>query len=306
VLRNALPSPLALASFPGACLPLLCQIDSFKAQLFHIAPASDALVVGLQGVFSALAESRAALANPAVLRNALPSLFGDGARLKLTAASEAGEAFEALVALFTESADQRFVATVERHCAMSIMEMCECSCDEMLEPLHYKQAAAYVSVPLLLHQLSAGQADVACTLTAQLASTAGPLCPTANCGNHMTILRYLMPPMPGLLPVGLSWESAPAQPATVHQLLAALPTTIDLQSAFKSTPQPATASLRGVLCGAPGGGTSASFSYDATAGWVHSADGAIVGQDWSAVAAACSEHRYKPGLLIYQVHPSQF
>jgi hypothetical protein len=303
--------PIDATSFLCACLPLLCQLDSFKAQVLRIAPTSDALVVGLQGAMRALAQSSTALSSPQGLRSHLPSMVVDGARLKLSGASDVGEAFEALVGLFTESADQRFVSCVEHHFSMSIMEMCECTCDEMLEPLHYRQSTAYVSVPLLLQQLASGPATAAGALTSQLASSAGPLCPTYNCGNRMQILRYLMQPMPGLLPVGLSWETVPPAPPVVHQLLRALPTSIDMQHAFKSAPQPATAMLRGVLCSSQhaqhGVGACASFAFDpALGGWVHSVDGAVLGGDWASVAAVCSEQHYKPGLLLYQVNPSQF
>jgi hypothetical protein len=303
--------PIDATSFLCACLPLLCQLDSFKAQVLRIAPTSDALVVGLQGAMRALAQSSTALSSPQGLRSHLPSMVVDGARLKLSGASDVGEAFEALVGLFTESADQRFVSCVEHHFSMSIMEMCECTCDEMLEPLHYRQSTAYVSVPLLLQQLASGPATAAGALTSQLASSAGPLCPTYNCGNRMQILRYLMQPMPGLLPVGLSWETVPPAPPVVHQLLRALPTSIDMQHAFKSAPQPATATLRGVLCSSQhaqhGVGACASFAFDpALGGWVHSVDGAVLGGDLASVAAVCSEQHYKPGLLLYQVNPSQF
>ena len=297
--------PIDVASFLGAVMPLLAHVDSFNAQVMRISPSSDGLVVGLQGVLSALSESQSALSNPAILRSALPSLFSDGVRVKLAHASEAAEAFESLVAIFTESADQRFVACVERHFSMAVMEMCECMCDEMLEPLHYNQAAAYVSVPLLLEHARTGGVDASSALTSQLASSSGPLCPTANCGQRMKILRYLMQPMPSLLIIGLSWESTPAIPTSIHQLFSAIPATIDLQSAFKSTPQPATATLRGLLCVTST--TYYSYAYDiAASAWIHTFDGTIVGDSWASVAAACCEQHFKPSLLLYQVYPSQF
>uniref|UniRef100_A0A7S2BVN0 USP domain-containing protein n=1 Tax=Haptolina brevifila TaxID=156173 RepID=A0A7S2BVN0_9EUKA len=293
-----------VGSFLAAALPMLAQIDSFKAQVLHIAPTSDGIVVGVQGIFSALVESRASLPSIASLRTALPSLFGDnGGRSRLTQAVDACEAFEALLGMFTESSDQRFVSTVERHCTMSIMEMCECSCDEMLEPLSYKQTAAYVSVPLLLNSSS----DPSGSLVAQLASAAGPLCPTANCGNRMKIMRYLMPAMPNLINICFSWGQTTAQPSVTQTLLAAVPQTIDLQHAFKSVPQPATASVRGLLCSL--GSSFFSFSYDATMGsWLVSGDGgaSAVGDDWDVVVSHCSLNRYKPHLLVYQVQPSQY
>jgi hypothetical protein len=254
--EQASAPPIDIASFLSAALPLLWQIESFKVQLLHISPANDGMVVGLQQVLAALSESRVALAPPAVTRSALPSLFGEMGRSKLTHATEGCEAFEGMLAMFTESSDQRFVSCVERHCSMSIMEMCECTCDEMLEPLHYKQSAAYVSVPLLL-SAPPGEAGV---LASQLASSIGPTCPTANCGNRMRIQRYLMPPMPNLLAVGLAWDQTPVQPNTIHALLSNVELTFDLQNAFRSVPQPATASIRGVLCSA--NGTFHSFTHE--------------------------------------------
>jgi len=269
----------------------------------HIAPASDGLVVGMQQVLGALTENRAALANAALTRSALPALFGEVGRSKLTHATDGCEAFEGMLAMFTESADQRFVACVERHCSMSIMEMCECSCDEMLEPLHYKQSAAYVSVPLLLNA-PPGEGNV---LASQLASSVGPLCPTANCGNRMRILRYMMSPMPNLLTVGLAWDSTPVQPNAIHALLACVELSFDLQNAFKSVPQPATASIRGVLCSV--GATFHSFAYDAANSvWHYSGDGIseVVGEQWEQVVSKCSLGRLKPSLLLYQIHTSQY
>jgi len=300
-------APIDVASFLGACLPLLCQVDTFKAQVMHIAPASDGLVVGVQSVFSALIESRTTLPSAASLRTALPSLFGDnGARSRLMQAVDACEAFEGLLAMFTESSDQRFVSTIERHCTMSIMEMCECSCDEMLEPLHYKQTAAYVSVPLLLTAASSG--DTSAGLAGQLASSAGPLCPTANCARDMKILRYLMPQMPSLLIICLSWDQTAAQSNVIQAVLAAVPQTIDLQAAFKSVPQPATASLRGALC-SQGPSSFFSFAYDQSVGsWLVSGDGSAtpIGEEWEQAASHCSLNRYKPHLLVYQVQASQY
>ena len=293
-----------VASFLSAALPLLWQMDSFKAQVMHISPASDGLVIGVQSALSALTDSPAALASPSVLHSTVPILFGDGGRSKLAAATDATDAYEAMLSMFTESADQRFVACVERHTSMSIMEMCECTCDEMLEPLHYKQPVAAISVPVVLGSLADGGG--ASAIISQLAACPGPLCPTANCGNRMKILRYLMPPMPAAFSIGLTWDSAPPQSNTIHSLLSSVPTTIDLQQAFKSVPQPATASLRGLLCAQ--GAAFHSFGYDPAVGWLHWGDGssAAVGDDWEVVISQCSQLRYKPAVLIYQVHPSQF
>jgi len=181
--------------------------------------------------------------------------------------------------------------------------MCECVCDEMLEPLHYKQSAAYVSVPLLL----SSPPSEGSPLAAQLASSSGPLCPTSNCGKRMRILRYLMAPMPSVFIVGLSWDAMAGQPSTIHSVVSLIEQTIDLQSAFKSLPQPATASLRGML--ATSGPLHHSFAYDPVGcNWLLHSEGAVtgVGEEWEAVASKCSQYRLKPVLLLYQINTSQY
>jgi len=273
-------------------------------QVMHIAPAADGLVAGMQALLAQLGDSRMAPLGPTAVRMALPALCGEGGvRSRVAHATEATEAFEALLSTFTESSDQRFVSCVERHFSMSMMEMCECVCDEMLEPLHYKQSEAYVSVPLLL----SSPPSEGSPLAAPLSSSTGPLCPTANCGKRMRILRYLMAPMPSLLVVGLSWDATAVQPSSIHSVLTLIEQTIDLQAAFKSLPQPATASLRGVL--ASSGPTHHSFAYDPVgSSWLHHGEGAVtaVGEEWEAVVSKCSQYRLKPVLLLYQINTSQY
>ena len=100
-------SKIEVTAFLAAALPLLCQIDSFKAQVMRITPSSDHFVVGMQSVISALGESRAALVSSNTARSALPVLFGEGSRSnKLTCATDTAQAFQALVSTFTESSDQ--------------------------------------------------------------------------------------------------------------------------------------------------------------------------------------------------------
>merc|ERR1719238_480952 len=188
--------------------------------------------------------------------------------------------------------------------------MCECTCDEMLEPLHYKQTAAYVSVALLLQSASTNENTN--LLASQLASSIGPLCPTANCGNRMRILRYLMSPMPSLLTVGLSWDQTPVQSSAIQAVLTAVEGHMDMQHAFKSIPQPATAALRGVLCSAQqssGGVAFHSFVYEqATSTWHWHGDGTseALGEEWSTVVSKCSLNKYKPAMLLYQITTSQY
>jgi hypothetical protein len=163
----------------------------------------------------------------------------------------------------------------------------------------------------MLLQLATG-APTEGVLSSQLASSVGPLCPTANCGNRMRILRYLMSPMPSLLTVGLSWDQTPVQPSAIHALLSLVEGQMDLQHAFKSIPQPATASIRGVLCSSqqPGGGIAFhSFVYEqATSTWHWHGDGTseAIGEEWPAVISKCSLNRYKPALLLYQITTSQY
>jgi len=83
------------------------------------------------------------------------------------------------------------------------MEMCECTCGELLEPMSYKQCATYVSVPTVLMREGT-------SLTSQLATVVGPGCPVANCGSRMHIQRYLMQPMPSVITVALVWDAAVA------------------------------------------------------------------------------------------------
>lgn len=186
------------------------------------------------------------------------------------------------------------------------MEMCECTCDEMLEPLHYKSSVSTISVPLLLGAQGTGSEAGAISLASQLASAIGPRCPTANCGNRMRIQRYLMSPMPNMLSVGLAWDSTSAQSNTIHALLTNVELSIDLQSAFRSVPQPATATIRGVLCSANGAFSSLCLD-PATSVWHYHGDGSseVVGEQWAQVISKCSLGRLKPTLLLYQIRTSQ-
>ena len=118
------------------------------------------------------------------------------------------------------------------------MEMCECVCDEMLEPMHYKQSCAYVSVPQMLKpQEPVGMLE-------QIASSIGPTCPTANCSSTMKIQRYLMSPTPGLICIALTWEDLEVQPNSIQLLMSHVQQRIDIQRAFHGVAQSTMASLK--------------------------------------------------------------
>lgn len=124
------------------------------------------------------------------------------------------------------------------------MEMCECVCDEMLEPMKYNQSCVYVSVPLILKNV-AGQPS---SMLEQIASAPGPGCPTANCTERMSIKRYLMSPTPRMISVALTWNDVEAQPNSIHLVMQHVPQRIDLQRAFHGVTQPTVASLKVGTC----------------------------------------------------------
>jgi len=98
-----------------------------------------------------------------------------------------------------------------------------------------------------------------------------------------------------------------AQPNAIHAALSLVDSTLDLQVAFKSVPQPATASLRGLL--ATSGSSCHSFAFDAANSmWFAHGDGTVaaLGEDWESVVSKCSLGRLKPVLLIYQIHASNY
>ena len=91
-------------------------------------------------------------------------------------------------------------------------------------------------------------------------------------------------------------------PNVIQALLSVVELSLDMQHAFKSLPQPATATIRGVLCHA--GATFHSFSYESTNSmWHYYGDGTtdIVGEKFDQVVSKCSLNRLKPCLLLYQV-----
>lgn len=125
----------------------------------------------------------------------------------------------------------------------SITEMCDCVCDEVLEPLHFRQSCAYAAVSKMISD-SPGQQ---CSIHQQTASGIGPVCPTANCSSVMRIHRYLKTPTPALLSIGLVWETAGAQAASIRLLLQKIPQQIDLQQAFHGVEHSVSANIK-VTC----------------------------------------------------------
>lgn len=163
---------------------------------------------------------------------------------------------------------------------MSIMEICECSCGEVLDPLSHKQMAIYVPVPALL----AARAD---RLTAPLAHLEGPSCHSASCSQRMRTRRYLMQPIPAVVTFALVWGKAESMAprsrshtldesdagagrqvpldtaptggtprATENaadmlaMLFSAVEQNIDLRHVFKGAAANTTATLRGMICSA--------------------------------------------------------
>ena len=104
-----------------------------------------------------------------------------------------------------------------------------------------------------------------------------------------------------------------ALPLAVQEALAASATLLTTHGPMLGRPHADTlggsrhANMKELRFAAQDGVWRAAFAFDpALGGWVHSVDGAVLGGDWASVAAVCSEQHYKPGLLLYQVHPSQF
>jgi len=228
-----------------------------------------------------------------VLRAALPPRILDSARAQIGAVSDTSETFEATLGVLSESADGQFLSCLEHNFRMSVMEMCECTCGELLEPMQYKQCATYVSVPLLL----AGPAG---SLTAQLSTSSGPDCPVVNCGTRMQIQRYLMQPVPTLLTIALVWD--PTTPGDIAGVLQRIEQQMDVTRAFKGVAQPRSAILRGLMC--QHGARYCAFFFDTTMRnwmWFDDAVRTPMGSDWAEVAAKCALSRYQPSFLFYSV-----
>ena len=184
--------------------------------------------------------------------------------------------------------------------------MCECECGEMLEPMSYKNFATAVSVAQIVGNApAAGQPS---SLVTQLGQAAGPACPSAACGSRMSIVRYLMPPVPGWMCVALQYppRSGPPESADISTLLQRVDLEVDLQRAFRGVLTPLKMSLRGVLCSAATRCSAYFLSKEgATQGsWVCFDDDDVttVGDEFGAVVSRCAFALSQPALLFYEVN----
>lgn len=289
--------PVELNGFSSVAMQLLWHVDTFRSQLSQMVGSSDPILSGMQTVMSSLSENRSGAISQALLRVSLPSVFGDSQRFQMGPSTEAAEPFDILLSTLASSTDQRFVSCLNDHFRMRVSEMCECSCDEMLEPMHYMQCLAYVSVPVLLKT----QHEKSGNISAQLSMAPGPFCPTANCSARMQIQRYLTQPAPLLIAVGLAWENGATSQSDITDLVGLIDTDLDIQEAFKGVSQPGTAVLQSMLCLAPTQ-QYCGFSYDGTSWkWYDETTHLIIGEEWYSVALKCSLSCYRPSLLLYQV-----
>uniref|UniRef100_A0A7S3RZ30 RanBP2-type domain-containing protein n=1 Tax=Emiliania huxleyi TaxID=2903 RepID=A0A7S3RZ30_EMIHU len=232
-----------LPSFLAVLFQALWFLEPFRQQVGAMPRGNDPIVNGVQMLRSSLFGQRTA-APLALLRAALAPRIIETARAQICSVGDASECFEAALSVLSEANDQRFVSCLEQHFRMGIMEMCECTCGELLEPMSYKQCATYVSVPTVLMREGT-------SLTSQLATVVGPGCPVANCGSRMHIQRYLMQPMPSVITVALVWDAAVA--SDVGAVLQRVELQLEVHRAFKGITSNVQASLRGMMCknGAP-------------------------------------------------------
>ena len=159
------------------------------------------------------------------------------------------EGLEVVVSKFGASPDRRFAGYMEAHLGMTIMEMCECECAEILDPMTYKQFTAFVSVPALLRANPSG-GGAAGALLRQLATVPGPPCPLPHCSKQMAIHRYLMPPFPRVLAVSLTYDGMGGggfDGALLAGVFAHLDAEIELQQAYKGIATSMPAVLVGML-----------------------------------------------------------
>lgn len=234
-----------LASFLTVALQILWHMETFRLAVGRIANSMDPVVVGLQTLMLSLSESAKPFSLQ-LLRAALPSLFMEPARQRITYASEVSEAFEALLSVLSEAADSRLKHCIEQYFCYSITEMCECTCDEMLEPIQYKTCCAYISATQMVLSCSSQTTK----LVDVLRSRNGPICPVPNCSTVMKIHRYLMSPFPSFITVGLVWDYADegTQQNAVQTFLSRIDFLIDLQQGFSGLTEPTLASLTTVFC----------------------------------------------------------
>ena len=280
--------------------------------------------------------------SPALLHTALQVLYAEQTR-NLLESQPLHEMFETVLTKFCEARDSSFVSNVEKLLNIGVLEMCECEvtrrhslhylhrrhhlhhlrrhhlhlhshlpsshhlqCGEMLEPMTYKNFATAVSVAQIVGNApAAGQPS---SLVTQLGQAAGPACPSAACGSRMSIVRYLMPPVPGWMCVALQYppRSGPPESADISTLLQRVDLEVDLQRAFRGVLTPLKMSLRGVLCSAATRCSAYFLSKEgATQGsWVCFDDDAVttVGDEFGAVVSRCAFALSQPALLFYEVN----
>ena len=250
------------ANFMGIVLQTLWHIDSFRVALSRITQSTDPLVVGMQTLMLSLCETNNKALSPQLLRAALPSFFTDPTRQRIALASEPSEAYEAMISAMHATADTRFVSCIEQFFSISLTEMCECVCDEMLEPMQHKHACTYVSIAQLLR----AQPNSPGSFVDLIGSGSGPICPQANCSAVMKIQRYLMSPTPVLISIGLVWDDVDiAQPNANQVLLRQITPHLDMQRAFRGVREPSSAALKAVLCASDD--RLLSFVNDAQGSW---------------------------------------
>lgn len=232
------PSVGELPSFLAVFFQSLWFLEPFRQQMSAMPRGNDPIVNGVLMLMSSLFGQRTA-APLALLRAALAPRLLEAARAQICSVGDASECFEAALSVLSEANDPRFVCLIETHFRSHVMEMCECSCGELLEPMSYRQCATYVSVPLAL------QRDRS-SLTAQLSTVVGPDCPVASCGTRMHIQRYLMQPMPTVITLALVWDVATA--SDIGAVLRRIELQMEVHRAFKGITSNVTASLRGMMC----------------------------------------------------------
>lgn len=295
-----------LSHFLHVAMQVLWQFKDFRKHIMALPPSSDPLVSGVQTIMVSLSEQRNSSLSSALLHTALHGVYAEQG--KFDQVNDACEALEVVVGKFCASPDRRFAGCVEHLLGINIMEMCECSCGEMLEPMTYKQSACFVSVPALL----GAQPGQPGSLLHQLSTAIGPSCPLPNCAKQMSIQRYLMQPTPQVLAVSFTYDSmggAAYEPNVLSAVFARVETQFDLQQTYKGVAQPMMVQLVGMLCCAQGVPTPrySAFFFDATARQWCSLDDSTyspIGPHWSAVAAHCPPSQIQPAVLFYQVQPS--
>jgi len=176
----------------------------------------------------------------------------------------------------------------------------------MLEPMTYKQSASFVSVPTML----GAQIGQPGSLLNQLSTASGPSCPLPNCTKTMNIQRYLMPALPQVMTVSFTYEAmgAAAYDSNIlSAVYARIETSFDVQGTYKGVAAPTAANLVGMLTcsqGQQGGPQYLGFFVDPATGQWGNFDHTsteIVGTEWTAVTAYCTQQALQPACLFFKV-----